>query len=232
MNNTHPFSNHISSITRPFSTYIDWISDNLKNLKIEDRKELDSHIPTPSEIACSVINFFFDYHKRVIVKTERLAELGAKFCVVKLVKKGLFPLRCCKIGKALQHSIAHDILGNLAKVVVFCALQVFHFIPYKIIFNVITKTLLVYRTDPYTLTASLAGGMLLTNIWFIYRLIKTVESSQKKLEKEASKIKTFIDKWNFFNKVYKASSKALSSSKKNLNFFEKKLFHNYLWVSK
>lgn len=193
----HHVATGITATTQPLSDGLGCVINFFKNLPIEDRKEIDTHIPSPMEIAKSGIDLFVDYHGRVLKTTSHWSE-EVRNGVDWLSSKILFPLSFCKIGKALQHSISYDLLGSVAQTVAFCALQVFHLIPYVVITTLIAGSVTMYHTDPYTLTAILAGGMLSTNLWFIYRLVKTVESTQKTFEQKADE---FIRNWNIVELV-------------------------------
>jgi membrane protein implicated in regulation of membrane protease activity len=193
----HHVATVISATTQPLSDGMIWGINFFKNLPIEERKEVDIYTPSPMEIAKSGIDLFADYHIRVLKTTSRWSE-GVRNRVEWLLSKSLFPLSFCKIGKALQHSISYDLIGSVAQIVAFCALHVFHLVPYVVISTLIVGSVTMYYTDPYTLTSILAGAMLLTNLWFIYRLVKTVESTHKTFQQKADE---FIYNWNMVELV-------------------------------
>lgn len=157
------------------------VIERLKNLSVEEE---DSHIPSLEELAMDVVKLFHNHHKR-IVKDGFLWSEKAGAAVSNVAAYALFPLSLCRAGQTIQHLIAHRLLGGLTQTVVFCALQIRHFFPYIVLTTLIAGTIGLYQTDPMALTALLAGGMLATQLWLLYRLVKTVDATKKMFEQSS-----------------------------------------------
>ena len=192
----HNGAQAILTVSEAVSSYnpLNWVIEKLQNLPIEEKKELDDQIPSPFDWIKNGVAAFGQYHGRVLKKTSHWSH-EVKKVVNWTSTQILYPLSFCKIGRAIQHSLSYDILGSIAQSIAFCALQIFHLIPYIIVGFLTAGTVSLYQTNPDALAAILLGGMLTTNLWFIYRLVKTVDTTNKIFEQKADE---FIAALNIF----------------------------------
>lgn len=171
---------------------INWVIEKLKHLPVDEQQQDSPRIPTPKDIIMSAGKAFTLYHGKVLRDTSHWS-LSVKNGVAWTSNQILHPLSFCKIGIAIQHAISHDILGSVAQSIAFCALQILHLLPYVFMGAFTAGVLTLYHSDPLTLTVILAGGMLTTQLWFIFRLVKTVEATKKILEVKADAAIAAID---------------------------------------
>lgn len=140
------------------------------------------HNDTPSMLQLAIYPFA-NWHKNVLINSNHYAG-KVEWAVEKVIKWSLFPLTFSQIGVSIQTLIAEKIIGRLVFVVTYCALQIFHIIPYITSSALITGTLFLYHTAPVALITMLAGSILILNLYFLYRANRGIDDTNQTLTRE------------------------------------------------
>lgn len=94
------------------------------------------------------------------------------------------PLTYTKTGTAIQKFICETLIGSVVSVTIFCALQIFHIIPYVLSGIVLAGTYVFYQTAPVALITLLAASILLLNVYFLYRVDEGIKAATKTVRGE------------------------------------------------
>lgn len=154
------------------------VIDNLKHLPTEDKRTYHNDLPQLVEIAQRVWSAFRIYHQNVLASSSKWSD-DIKFATESCVKVILYPLSLTVAGDAIRKLIANDILGNIMKAVSFVFFQVFHLVPYFLMVTGFKMINMVYIRYPVALLTGIMGSMLFLQLYFLYRLGKEVEITNK-----------------------------------------------------
>ena len=179
----------------------------LQNLPVEP-EHFSNTTPELLEVAKKIITSFTQYHSRILKSTStwsgeirNTAENATKFV--------LSPISFCKIGKAIQTVIAEKTIGNIAQVLSFIAMQVFHILPYTIIAAFASGVIFLYYQAPVALITCFAGSLLLVQVYFIIRLVKEIEVTNKILETNLNSLQIFKSISNVGSGISTSCKKAI-----------------------
>jgi len=178
-----------------------WVIEKLQNLPVDEKVGIDETTPSPLDSIKDGVKVLGNYHTKMLRNTSHWSH-GVRNAVCWTSTQILHPLSFCKIGRAIQHSVSYDILGSLAQSIAFCALQIFHLIPYIMVGVLAAGTVSLYQNNPSALAAILLGGMLTSNLWFLYRLVKTVENTNKVWAKKADDLIAAINLVQFAKNTF------------------------------
>lgn len=154
------------------------VIDNLKHLPTEDNRTYHNDLPQLVEIAQRVWSAVRIYHQNILASSSKWSD-DIKFATEACVKVILYPLSWTVAGDAIRELIAKDVLGNIMKAVSFVFFQVFHLVPYFLMVTGFKMINMVYIRYPVALLTSIMGSMLFLQLYFLYRLGKEVEVTNK-----------------------------------------------------
>jgi len=176
---------HITDIGSVFTQFLDVpgkIIDRFQDLPTEDNRTYHNDLPQLVEIAQRVWSAVRIYHQNILASSSKWSD-DIKFATEACVKVILYPLSWTVAGDAIRELIAKDVLGNIMKAVSFIFFQVFHLVPYFMMVTGFKMINMVYVRYPVALLTSIMGSMLFLQLYFLYRLGKEVEVTNKNMDK-------------------------------------------------
>ncbi|MDN3506344.1 MAG: hypothetical protein P0S96_03845 [Simkaniaceae bacterium] len=154
------------------------VIDRLQELPTVDKRTYRNDLPQLVEIAQRVFNAVRHYHQSILAGSSKWSD-DIKFATEACIKIVLHPLSFTVAGNAIRNLIAKDILGNIMKAVSFIFFQIFHLVPYFIMVTGFKMINMVYVRYPVALLTGIMGSMLFLQLYFLYRLGKEVEITNK-----------------------------------------------------
>jgi hypothetical protein len=153
------------------------IIDQFQHLP-NNRRVYRNDLPRLVDVAQRVFGAFQDYHITILAETSKRSN-DVKKATERCVSVLLYPLSITAAGDAVRSLIAKDVLGNVMKAVSFVFFQVFHLVPYFLLVTGFKVINMVYIRYPVALLTGIMGSMLFLQLYFLYRLGKEVEITNK-----------------------------------------------------
>lgn len=195
----------VTDVTSPFTQFLELpgkFIDLFKDYPTVDRRTYRNDLPRPVEIAQRVFNAVRHYHQSILAASSVWSD-DIKFSTETCVKVVLYPLSLTLTGKAISNLIAKDILGNIMKAVSFIFFQIFHLVPYFLMVTGFKMINMVYVRYPVALLTGIMGSMLFLQLYFLFRLGKEVEVSNKILARGVDLAEKRTNFENLKNKIYR-----------------------------
>ena len=180
-------------VSFPFQT-MGFIVDKVDQLlpDVVEKRHYKTDVPALIDVARRVFYAFYDYHTKILKNTKEWSN-DVERCTEKFVRKILFPFSICRFGRAIQTTIAKDVLGNIAKAISWVVLQLFHLTPYFLMISSSTGISYILNIAiPLPFLAASAVTILSLQAYFIYSLVKEIELSNKILEEKLDQVTNFV----------------------------------------